>query len=290
MTLQSQLDIAKKKYKEAQELGKKIGSPVAVVRGELAWWKKNIGNLEAQMKDITELYLNAPNEMKKMFDLSSKYYQYEGSKDNDRAIELINQVFGDGNITKKTMPNKSIRDNAYITDSDVDKLVQIDVDRGKDEAISRKAHKETQRINNLKRQEVHRAWGGKITGKMWGDRMNDLTKEALSKQSKNVLKIKKYKETILNEETTMIGHARLQNQILLEILTLTKENIENAKLYRTASLMHFYKIKNNKQFDEAVSGALKTFANTSGHRQKREKENSKKYMSVEDSYMRAITK
>lgn len=76
-SLEKQLAIAEKKYKEAQELGKKIGSPIAVARGEIAWWKKEIGSMQEQMKYITKLYMNAPNEIKKMFDINSEYYQYD---------------------------------------------------------------------------------------------------------------------------------------------------------------------------------------------------------------------
>ncbi|RLA75300.1 MAG: hypothetical protein DRG11_01995 [Epsilonproteobacteria bacterium] len=77
LNLEKSLDIAQKKYKEAQELGKKIGSPIAVARGEIAWWKKEIGSMQEQMKYITKLYMNAPNEIKKMFDINSEYYQYD---------------------------------------------------------------------------------------------------------------------------------------------------------------------------------------------------------------------
>ncbi len=292
-TLENQLKKAEAQYELLETQGRLIGKPVALVRKELDWWKREIGSLQQQMQHITDLYMGLPNEMRKMFDINSKYYQYEGLPDKDKAMRLVKYIYGvNGEKFDKAKfeksANKDIVKNKNISDKYVQALIEKDVANGKDRHKATQVHKLAQiRIQKATKAQ-QKAWGDQVTGKMWASRINELTSEAIAKQKKNTAKIQKYKEYMDKEGQDLLGHARTQNLILLEILKLTKENIENAKQYRTASLLHMYDIKGSKTFAEATANTLDTIGSTTKWKNEKWQGLNKKPINVMDAYEKAL--
>ncbi len=295
-TLQAQLKRAEAQYKLLQEQGRLIGKPVALVRDEIKWWKKEIENTKDEMIKITNLYYNLPNEMKKMFDINSEYYHSEnGIGDKDRAMRLVKYIYGinDEKFDKAKFEkklNKSIISNKDITDKHTEYLINKDINRGKDKDKARQVNKLAQLRIKRALDAQQKAWGDEIAGKMFANRINELTEKSLKEQEKNIKKIIRYKEYIDKDDQDMIGHARTQNLILLDILKLIKENIENAKQYRTASLLHMYNIRGSNTFANATANTLKVIGTTDKWKTSEWKALEKKSINIMDAYEKALDK